>query len=236
MDYENYGGYGDDGYNGGYEAAPEPAAPREPDMNVAPEAEPTAGVEPDAPVEETTATETQAKQDGRKRRPRIPVDRILTARNLARDDRVAGVFDGLADGERELTLLLLNGLAGSHTLSRTIVEKVCDAAAALDDGRTRSVAAAIVGRDDDTRIVDAILDGRLSAPARLLVSLHDETDGRERMRLAMKADARVLRDAVHAANLLGAPDLKASGNQMNVGIDLAYAAGDVDVEPVRRLA
>ena len=56
------------------------------------------------------------------------------------------------------------------------------------------------------------------------------------MKLAMKADARVLRDAVRAANLLGAPDLKASGNQMNVAVDLAYAASGVDVEPVRGLA
>ena len=220
MDYD-YNGYGDGGYT-----EPAPAEPGPVAQETVPEPEPQ-----EAPAEPKAQAKGKAK-----RRPRIPVDRILEARGLALDGRVVDALRPLAEGEDALTLLLLNGLAGGHAVSAQTVERVAGAARALDDERTRQVVAAASGRDDDVRLVEAVLDGRLSAPASLLTSLHDEPDGAARVKLAMKADARVLRDAVRAANLLGAPDLKASGNQMNVAVDLAYAASGVDVEPVRGLA
>ena len=130
---------------------------------------------------------------------------------------------------------LLNGLSGKSELTRAQVARIDSAASRAERPEVARALDELCGSESPLARTLAVLSGRLSEPAALLVALHDAQDDRNRMRLAVAADAHVVRDAVRLANLVGGLSLKTVGKSFDVAMDLAFAAGTLDVESVRGL-
>lgn len=232
---------GDDGFGRDVPQAPEPEAPAEPDAAAwgvpepAPDAEPEVveppagpadGAEPDRPVRRRPSGPTRAA-----------VEKVLQVRAALADDAFRSKLAELTGKSDDAALesALLNGLAGKSELTRAQVAKIDSAASRAERPEVARALDELCGSESPLARTLAVLSGRLSEPAALLVALHDAQDDRNRMRLAVAADAHVVRDAVRLANLVGELSLKTVGKSFDVAMDLAFAAGTLDVESVRGL-
>ena len=210
--------------------APEPAAP-EPEP-VEPASQPEPAAEPDGEEADRPARRRQSGPT------RAAVEKVLQVRDALADDAFRSKLAELT-GKSEAAALesaLLNGLAGKSELTRAQVARIDSAAERAERPEVARALDSLCGSESPLARTLAVLSGRLSEPAALLVAMHDAPDDRGRMRLAVSADAHVVRDAVRLANLVGGLELKTAGKSFDVAMDLAFAAGALDVEAVRGLA
>lgn len=219
--------------------APEPDAAA---WGAAPEPDPAPerpAVEPDEPVADAVEP-AEPDRPARRRQSgptRAAVEKVLQVRGALGDEAFRSKLEELTgkSGTAALESALLDGLAGKSELTRAQVARIDSAAERAERPETARALDELCGAGSPLARTLAVLSGRLSEPAALLVALHDASDDRGRMRLAVGADAHVVRDAVRLANLVGGLDLKTAGKSFDVAMDLAFAAGALDVEPVRGL-
>lgn len=219
--------------------APEPETPAEPDTTAWSVPEPA----PESMTLETDGEGAENKASDRpaRRRPsgptRAAVEKVLQVRAALADDAFRSKLAELTGKSDDAALesALLNGLSGKSELTRAQVAKIDSAASRAERPEVARALDELCGSESPLARTLAVLSGRLSEPAALLVALHDAQDDRDRMRLAVAADAHVVRDAVRLANLVGGLSLKTVGKSFDVAMDLAFAAGTLDVESVRGL-
>lgn len=219
--------------------APEPETPAEPDATAWSVPEPA----PESMTLETDGEDAENKAPDRpaRRRPsgptRAAVEKVLQVRAALADDAFRSKLAELTGKSNDATLesALLNGLSGKSELTRAQVARIDSAASRAERPEVARALDELCGSESPLARTLAVLSGRLSEPAALLVALHDAQDDRDRMRLAVAADAHVVRDAVKLANLVGGLSLKTVGKSFDVAMDLAFAAGTLDVESVRGL-
>lgn len=219
--------------------APEPETPAEPDATAWSVPEPA----PESMTLETDGEDAENKAPDRpaRRRPsgptRAAVEKVLQVRAALADDAFRSKLAELTGKSDDAALesALLNGLSGKSELTRAQVAKIDSAASRAERPEVARALDELCGSESPLARTLAVLSGRLSEPAALLVALHDAQDDRDRMRLAVAADAHVVRDAVRLANLVGGLSLKTVGKSFDVAMDLAFAAGTLDVESVRGL-
>lgn len=237
---------GDDGFGRDVPQAPapEPETPAEPDATAwsvpepAPDAEPEV-VEPPAGLADG-AKPAEPDRPAR-RRPsgptRAAVEKVLQVRAALADDAFRSKLAELTGKSDDAALesALLNGLSGKSELTRAQVARIDSAASRAERPEVARALDELCGSESPLARTLAVLSGRLSEPAALLVALHDAQNDRDRMRLAVAADVHVVRDAVRLANLVGGLSLKTVGKSFDVAMDLAFAAGTLDVESVRGL-
>lgn len=232
---------GDDGFGRDVPQAPAP----EPETPAEPDAAAWSGPEP-APEPVTLETdgegaENKAPDRPARRRPsgptRAAVEKVLWVRAALADDAFRSKLAELTGKSDDAALesALLNGLSGKSELTRAQVARIDSAASRAERPEVARALDELCDSESPLARTLAVLSGRLSEPAALLVALHDAQDDRDRMRLAVTADAHVVRDAVRLANLVGGLSLKTVGKSFDVAIDLAFAAGTLDVESVRGL-
>lgn len=219
--------------------APEPETPAEPDATAwsVPE------LAPESMTLETDGEDAENKAPDRpaRRRPsgptRAAVEKVLQVRAALADDAFRSKLAELTGKSDDAALesALLNGLSGKSELTRAQVARIDSAASRAERPEVARALDELCGSESPLARTLAVLSGRLSEPAALLVALHDAQDDRDRMRLAVAADAHVVRDAVKLANLVGGLSLKTVGKSFDVAMDLAFAAGTLDVESVRGL-
>lgn len=237
---------GDDGFGRDVPQAPEPA-PEEPDAAAwgVPEPTPEPAAEPEVaepPAGPADVAEPAEPDRPTRRRPsgptRAAVEKVLQVRAALSDDAFRSKLAELTGKSDDAALesALLNGLAGKSELTRAQVARIDSAASRAERPEVARALDELCGSESPLARTLAVLSGRLSEPAALLAALHDAGDDRERMRLAVAADAHVVRDAVRLANLVGGLSLKTVGKSFDVAMDLAFAAGALDVESVRGLA
>lgn len=221
---------------------PAPAVP-EPDVAAWGTAPEQPAAEPDSGASEPAGSTTDAAEPDRPARKRqsgptrAAVEKVLQVRDALADEAFRSKLEELT-GKSETAALesaLLNGLAGKSELTRAQVARIDSAAERAGRPEAARALDELCGAGSPLARTLAVLSGRLSEPAALLVAMHDAPDDRGRMRLAVGADAHVVRDAVRLANLVGGLDLKTVGKSFDVAMDLAFAAGSLDVEPVRGL-
>ena len=244
FDFNNNGGDGF-GRDVPQAPAPEPETPAEPDAAAwgVPETTPEPGSGPEPASEPVTletdgeGAENKAPDRPARRRPsgptRAAVEKVLQVRAALADDTFRSKLAELTGKSDDAALesALLNGLSGKSELTRAQVARIDSAASRAE----RPALDELCGSESPLARTLAVLSGRLSEPAALLVALHDAQDDRDRMRLAVAADAHVVRDAVRLANLVGGLSLKTVGKSFDVAMDLAFAADTLDVESVRGL-
>lgn len=219
--------------------APEPETPAEPDATAWSVPEPA----PESMTLETDGEDAENKAPDRpaRRRPsgptRAAVEKVLQVRAALADDTFRSKLAELTGKSDDAALesALLNGLSGKSELTRAQVARIDSAASRAERPEVARALDELCGSESPLARTLAVLSGRLSEPAALLVALHDAQDDRDRMRLAVAADAHVVRDAVRLANLVGGLSLKTVGKSFDVAMDLAFAAGTLDVESVRGL-
>lgn len=219
--------------------APEPETPAEPDATAWSVPEPA----PESMTLETDGEDAENKAPDRpaRRRPsgptRAAVEKVLQVRAALADDTFRSKLAELTGKSDDAALesALLNGLSGKSELTRAQVVRIDSAASRAERPEVARALDELCGSESPLARTLAVLSGRLSEPAALLVALHDAQDDRDRMRLAVAADAHVVRDAVKLANLVGGLSLKTVGKSFDVAMDLAFAAGTLDVESVRGL-
>lgn len=219
--------------------APEPETPAEPDATAWSVPEPA----PESMTLETDGEDAENKAPDRpaRRRPsgptRAAVEKVLQVRAALADDAFRSKLAELTGKSDDAALesALLNGLSGKSELTRAQVARIDSAASRAERPEVARALDELCGSESPLARTLAVLSGRLSEPAALLVALHDAQDDRDRMRLAVAADAHVVRDAVKLANLVGGLSLKTVGKSFDVAMDLAFAAGTLDVESVRGL-
>ncbi|WP_270294917.1 hypothetical protein [Bifidobacterium adolescentis] len=219
--------------------APEPETPAEPDATAWSVPEPA----PESMTLETDGEDAENKAPDRpaRRRPsgptRAAVEKVLQVRAALADDAFRSKLAELTGKSDDAALesALLNGLSGKSELTRAQVARIDSAASRAERPEVARALDELCGSESPLARTLAVLSGRLSEPAALLVALHDAQDDRDRMRLAVAADAHVVRDAVRLANLVGGLSLKTVGKSFDVAMDLAFAAGTLDVESVRGL-
>lgn len=219
--------------------APEPETPAEPDATAWSVPEPA----PESMTLETDGEDAENKAPDRpaRRRPsgptRAAVEKVLQVRAALADDAFRSKLAELTGKSDDAALesALLNGLSGKSELTRAQVARIDSAASRAERPEVARALEELCGSESPLARTLAVLSGRLSEPAALLVALHDAQDDRDRMRLAVAADAHVVRDAVKLANLVGGLSLKTVGKSFDVAMDLAFAAGTLDVESVRGL-
>lgn len=219
--------------------APEPETPAEPDATAWSVPEPA----PESMTLETDGEDAENKAPDRpaRRRPsgptRAAVEKVLQVRAALADDAFRSKLAELTGKSDDAALesALLNGLSGKSELTRAQVARIDSAASRAERPEVARALNELCGSESPLARTLAVLSGRLSEPAALLVALHDAQDDRDRMRLAVAADAHVVRDAVKLANLVGGLSLKTVGKSFDVAMDLAFAAGTLDVESVRGL-
>lgn len=219
--------------------APEPETPAEPDATAWSVPEPA----PESMTLETDGEDAENKAPDRpaRRRPSCPtraaVEKVLQVRAALADDAFRSKLAELTGKSDDAALesALLNGLSGKSELTRAQVARIDSAASRAERPEVARALDELCGSESPLARTLAVLSGRLSEPAALLVALHDAQDDRDRMRLAVAADAHVVRDAVKLANLVGGLSLKTVGKSFDVAMDLAFAAGTLDVESVRGL-
>lgn len=242
---------GDDGFGRDVPQAPapEPETPAEPDAAAwsVPETTPEPGSGPEPAPEPVTletdgeGAENKAPDRPARRRPsgptRAAVEKVLQVRAALADDAFRSKLAELTGKSDDAALesALLNGLSGKSELTRAQVARIDSAASRVERPEVARALDELCGSESPLARTLAVLSGRLSEPAALLVALHDAQDDRDRMRLAVAADAHVVRDAVRLANLVGGLSLKTVGKSFDVAMDLAFAAGTLDVESVRGL-
>lgn len=243
FDFNNNGGDGF-GRDVPQAPAPEPETPAEPDAAAwgvpepAPDAEPEVVEPPTGPAD---GAEPAAPDRPARRRPsgptRAAVEKVLQVRTALADDAFRSKLAKLTGKSDDAALesSLLNGLSGKSELTRAQVARIDSAASRAERPEVARALDELCGSESPLARTLAVLSGRLSEPAALLVALHDAQDDRDRMRLAVAADAHVVRDAVRLANLVGGLSLKTVGKSFDVAMDLAFAAGTLDVESVRGL-
>ena len=228
---------GDDGFGRDVPQAPEPEAPAEPDAAAWGVPEPAPDAEPEV-VEPPAGPADGAEPDRpARRRPsgptRAAVEKVLQVRAALADDafrsKLAELTGKSDDAALESALL-------KSELTRAQVAKIDSAASRAERPEVARALDELCGSESPLARTLAVLSGRLSEPAALLVALHDAGDDRDRMRLAVAADAHVVRDAVRLANLVGGLSLKTVGKSFDVAVDLAFAVGALDVESIRGLA
>ena len=232
---------GDDGFGRDVPQAPapEPETPAEPDATAWSVPEPA----PESMTLETDGEDAENKAPDRpaRRRPsgptRAAVEKVLQVRAALADDAFRSKLAELTGKSDDAALesALLNGLSGKSELTRAQVARIDSAASRAERPEVARALDELCGSESPLARTLAVLSGRLSEPAALLVALHDARDDRDRMRLAVAADAHVVRDAVRLANLVGGLSLKTVGKSFDVAMDLAFAAGTLDVESVRGL-
>lgn len=232
---------GDDGFGRDVPQAPapEPETPAEPDATAWSVPEPA----PESMTLETDGEDAENKAPDRpaRRRPsgptRAAVEKVLQVRAALADDAFRSKLAELTGKSDDAALesALLNGLSGKSELTRAQVARIDSAASRAERPEVARALDELCGSESPLARTLAVLSGRLSEPAALLVALHDAQDDRDRMRLAVAADAHVVRDAVRLANLVGELSLKTVGKSFDVAMDLAFAAGTLDVESVRGL-
>lgn len=232
---------GDDGFGRDVPQAPapEPETPAEPDATAWSVPEPA----PESMTLETDGEDAENKAPDRpaRRRPsgptRAAVEKVLQVRAALADDAFRSKLAELTGKSDDAALesALLNGLSGKSELTRAQVARIDSAASRAERPEVARALDELCGSESPLARTLAVLSGRLSEPAALLVALHDAQDDRDRMRLAVAADAHVVRDAVRLANLVGGLSLKTVGKSFDVAMDLAFAAGTLDVESVRGL-
>lgn len=236
---------GDDSFGRDVPQAPEPEAPAEPDVAAwgVSEPEPASGPEvTEPPAVPADGAEPAEPDRPARRRPsgptRAAVEKVLQVRAALADDAFRSKLAELTGKSDDAALesALLNGLAGKSELTRAQVAKIDSAASRAERPEVARALDELCGSESPLARTLAVLSGRLSEPAALLVALHDAGDDRDRMRLAVAADAHVVRDAVRLANLVGGLSLKTVGKSFDVAVDLAFAVGALDVESVRGLA
>ncbi len=236
---------GDDGFGRDVPQTPEPEAPAEPDAAAwgvpepAPDAEPEVVEPPAGPADGAEPAEPDRPARRRPSGPtRAAVEKVLQVRAALADDAFRSKLAELTGKSDDAALesALLNGLAGKSELTRAQVAKIDSAASRAERPEVARALDELCGSESPLARTLAVLSGRLSEPAALLVALHDAGDDRDRMRLAVAADAHVVRDAVRLANLVGGLSLKTVGKSFDVAVDLAFAVGALDVESVRGLA
>lgn len=241
FDFNNNGG---DGFGRDVPPVPEPETPAEPDAAAwgvpepAPDAEPEAVEPPAGPADGAEPAEPDRPARRRPSGPtRAAVEKVLQVRAALADDAFRSKLAELTGKSDDAALesALLNGLSGKSELTRAQVAKIDSAASRAERPEVARALDELCGSESPLARTLAVLSGRLSEPAALLVALHDAGDDRDRMRLAVAADAHVVRDAVKLANLVGGLSLKTVGKSFDVAVDLAFAAGALDVEPVRGL-
>lgn len=236
---------GDDGFGRDVPQAPEPA-PAEPDAAAwgVPEPTPEPAAEPEVaepPAGPADVAEPAEPDRPTRRRPsgptRAAVEKVLQVRAALSDDAFRSKLAELTGKSDDAALesALLNGLSGKSELTRAQVARIDSAASRAERPEVARALDELCGSESPLARTLAVLSGRLSEPAALLVALHDAQDDRDRMRLAVAADAHVVRDAVRLANLVGGLSLKTVGKSFDVAMDLAFAAGTLDVESVRGL-
>lgn len=219
--------------------APEPETPAEPDATAWSVPEPA----PESMTLETDGEDAENKAPDRpaRRRPsgptRAAVEKVLQVRAALADDAFRSKLAELTGKSDDAALesALLNGLSGKSELTRAQVARIDSAASRAERPEVARALDELCGSESPLARTLAVLSGRLSEPAALLVALHDAQNDRDRMRLAVAADAHVVRDAVRLANLVGELSLKTVGKSFDVAMDLAFAAGTLDVESVRGL-
>lgn len=232
---------GDDGFGRDVPQAPapEPETPAEPDATAWSVPEPA----PESMTLETDGEGAENKAPDRpaRRRPsgptRAAVEKVLQVRAALADDAFRSKLAELTGKSDDAALesALLNGLSGKSELTRAQVARIDSAASRAERPEVARALDELCGSESPLARTLAVLSGRLSEPAALLVALHDAQNDRDRMRLAVAADAHVVRDAVRLANLVGELSLKTVGKSFDVAMDLAFAAGTLDVESVRGL-
>lgn len=232
---------GDDGFGRDVPQAPapEPETPAEPDATAWSVPEPA----PESMTLETDGEDAENKAPDRpaRRRPsgptRAAVEKVLQVRAALADDAFRSKLAELTGKSDDAALesALLNGLSGKSELTRAQVARIDSAASRAERPEVARALDELCGSESPLARTLAVLSGRLSEPAALLVALHDAQNDRDRMRLAVAADAHVVRDAVRLANLVGGLSLKTVGKSFDVAMDLAFAAGTLDVESVRGL-
>ena len=232
---------GDDGFGRDVPQAPapEPETPAEPDATAWSVPEPA----PESMTLETDGEDAENKAPDRpaRRRPsgptRAAVEKVLQVRAALADDTFRSKLAELTGKSDDAALesALLNGLSGKSELTRAQVARIDSAASRAERPEVARALDELCGSESPLARTLAVLSGRLSEPAALLVALHDAQNDRDRMRLAVAADAHVVRDAVRLANLVGELSLKTVGKSFDVAMDLAFAAGTLDVESVRGL-
>lgn len=232
---------GDDGFGRDVPQAPapEPETPAEPDATAWSVPEPA----PESMTLETDGEDAENKAPDRpaRRRPsgptRAAVEKVLQVRAALADDAFRSKLAELTGKSDDAALesALLNGLSGKSELTRAQVARIDSAASRAERPEVARALDELCGSESPLARTLAVLSGRLSEPAALLVALHDAQNDRDRMRLAVAADAHVVRDAVRLANLVGELSLKTVGKSFDVAMDLAFAAGTLDVESVRGL-
>lgn len=241
FDFNNNGG---DGFGRDVPPVPEPEASAEPDAAAwgvpepAPDAEPEVVEPPAGPADGAEPAEPDRPARRRPSGPtRAAVEKVLQVRAALADDAFRSKLTELTGKSDDAALesALLNGLSGKSELTRAQVAKIDSAASRAERPEVARALDELCGSESPLARTLAVLSGRLSEPAALLVALHDAGDDRDRMRLAVAADAHVVRDAVKLANLVGGLSLKTVGKSFDVAVDLAFAAGTLDVESVRGL-
>lgn len=219
--------------------APEPETPAEPDATAWSVPEPAP--EPVTLETDGEGAENKAPDRPARRRPsgptRAAVEKVLQVRAALADDAFRSKLAELTGKSDDAALesALLNGLSGKSELTRAQVVRIDSAASRAERPEVARALDELCGSESPLARTLAVLSGRLSEPAALLVALHDAQDDRDRMRLAVAADAHVVRDAVKLANLVGGLSLKTVGKSFDVAMNLAFAAGTLDVESVRGL-
>lgn len=119
------------------------------------------------------------------------------------------------------------------------VREILEARARVDS--VRGVLEELTGRSDDADLTCALLDGRIAAPARLLLDAADEESESARaigLLAAGQKDKAALRDAARLASALN-PDLRerlSTTNAMDLAQALSETAGLLDHAALEDLA
>ena len=199
--------------------------------------EETAASAPAESVKAKAKAKPKAKRHSKPSGPsKAGVEKVLQVHDALCDDAFRSRLSELSgkSDDAALAVVLLDGL-GVKGLTGPQVSDVLSAVGLADDESAGRVLDALAGSESRLARVQAVLSGRVSAPARLLVGLHDAADDLTRVKLVHAADEKTVRDAVRLANLIGGLDLKTAGNAFDVAANLAFAAGALDVDSVRRL-
>lgn len=156
-----------------------------------------------------------------------PVDGPMVEAEPVEDEPVAETVDEPVDAKpKTKPKTKTKPKAKTKTgVSPTLVRDVLDAHARLD--RVREPLRALTGKDDDADLTAALLDGRATPAAQLLVKLADEPGEAARAILLVKTgqkDPNLLRDTARLATAVN-PDLTGRLNTTNM-MDLSLVLSE----------